>query len=78
MVILAAGAPPYVAVLLLTVFSNLSAGLAHYGTTNAPLYFGAGYVSQRTWWRLGLTMSVVTILTFVLVGLAWWRILGLW
>ncbi len=53
-VILAAGAPPYLAVLSLAYFSNLDASLTHYGTTPAPIYFGAGYVKQRTWWLLGL------------------------
>ena len=40
-VILAAGAPPYLAVLSLAYFSNLDASLTHYGTTPAPIYFGA-------------------------------------
>jgi len=37
----------------LAAFSNLAAALTHYGTTPAPIYFGAGYVSQTTWWRVG-------------------------
>jgi hypothetical protein len=45
-VIIAAGAPPYLAVLSLAYFSNLSASLTHYGTTPAPIYFGSGYVAQ--------------------------------
>ena len=77
-VILAAGAPPGVAVLLLAYFSNLSAGLTHYGTTPGPIYFGAGYVSQRTWWRIGLIVSVANILIWSLVGLVWWKLLGWW
>ena len=60
-VILAAGAPPYLAVLSLAYFSNLGAALTHYGTTPAPIYFGAGYTTQRTWWWLGLITSLVTI-----------------
>ena len=77
-VILAAGAPPYLAVLSLAYFSNLGASLTHYGTTPAPIYFGAGYTTQRTWWTLGLITSVVTILIWSVVGFAWWKILGLW
>ena len=60
-VILAAGAPPYLAVLSLAYFSNLGASLTHYGTTPAPIYFGAGYTTQRTWWWLGLITSLITI-----------------
>jgi divalent anion:Na+ symporter, DASS family len=77
-VILAAGAPPYLAVLSLAYFSNLDASLTHYGTTPAPIWFGAGYVKQRTWWWLGLIISVVNILIWTVVGFAWWKLLGWW
>jgi DASS family divalent anion:Na+ symporter len=77
-VILAAGAPPYLAVLSLAYFSNLAASLTHYGTTPAPIYFGAGYTSQRTWWTLGLIASLITISVWSLVGFTWWKILRLW
>ena len=77
-VVLAAGAPPYLALLSLAYFSNLSASLTHYGTTSAPIYFGAGYVRQRTWWKLGLLVSFTTILIWVVVGFAWWKLLKLW
>jgi DASS family divalent anion:Na+ symporter len=77
-VILAAGAPPYLAVLSLAYFSNLDASLTHFGTTPAPIYFGAGYVKQRTWWKLGLIASFVTIPIWVIFGFVWWKILGWW
>jgi divalent anion:Na+ symporter, DASS family len=77
-VILAAGAPPYLAVLSLAYFSNLGASLTHYGTTPAPIYFGAGYMPQRTWWWLGLITSVATIIIWSVVGFAWWKLLRLW
>ena len=77
-VILAAGTPTYLAVLSLAYFSNLGASLTHYGTTPAPIYFGAGYTTQRTWWWLGLITSVTTIIVWSLVGFTWWKVLGLW
>jgi DASS family divalent anion:Na+ symporter len=77
-VILAAGAPPYLAVLSLAYFSNLAASLTHYGTTPAPIYFGAGYTTQRTWWWLGLIASITTIVIWSVVGVAWWKLLRLW
>ena len=77
-VILAAGAPPYLAVLSLAYFSNLGASLTHYGTTPAPIYFGAGYVTQRTWWLLGLVVSFLTIAVWSLLGFTWWKVLKLW
>lgn len=77
-VILTAGAPAYLAVLSLAYLSNLNASLTHYGTTPAPIWFGAGYVKQRTWWWLGLVVSVPNILIWTIVGCLWWKILGWW
>lgn len=77
-VVTLAGAPPFLAAALLAYFSNLSAGLTHYGTTPGPIYFGADYVSQQKWWQLGLIASVANILIWSSVGLVWWKILGWW
>jgi DASS family divalent anion:Na+ symporter len=78
LVVVAAGAPPIVAVLFLAYFSNLSASLTNYGTTTAPIYFGANYITQRDWWRLGFLVSVATISIWTVTGLGWWKILGWW
>ena len=77
-VILAAGAPPFAAALLLAYTSNLMAGLTHYGTTPGPIYFGAGYVRQQTWWWLGFLASVPNIIIWATVGFLWWKLLGWW
>jgi divalent anion:Na+ symporter, DASS family len=77
-VTIAVGAPAAIAVLLLAYFSNLSAGLTHYGTTPAPIYFGTGYVKQKNWWTIGLIASILNILIWSTVGLLWWKLLGWW
>ena len=77
-VILGAGAPPALAVLALAYASNLQASLTHYGTTTAPIYFGARYVTQREWWTIGFIMSLLTLTIWGTVGLAWWKLLGWW
>ncbi len=77
-VLIAAGTPPMLAVVMLAYYSNLSASLTHYGTTTAPIYFGANYVTQRDWWRLGLLVSFATLTIWTTVGLAWWKFLGWW
>jgi DASS family divalent anion:Na+ symporter len=77
-VTVAVGAPAGLTVLILTYFANLSAGLTHYGTTPAPVYFGTGYVTQTRWWTVGLIASVLNILIWSIVGVAWWRVLGWW
>lgn len=77
-VTIAVGAPAGITVLLLAYFSNLSAGLTHYGTTPAPVYFGTGYVKQKTWWTIGFIASIINILIWTIVGLLWWKVLGWW
>jgi DASS family divalent anion:Na+ symporter len=72
------GAPPMLAALVLCFFSNLHASMTHYSTGPAPAMFGMGYVPIGTWWRLGFIISVVNILIWVVIGGAWWKVLGLW
>ena len=75
---IAAGAPPVLAALVLAFFSNLFAGMTHYGPGPAPVLFGTGYVELGPWWRMGLLISVVNIVIWVGVGGLWWKVLGLW
>jgi DASS family divalent anion:Na+ symporter len=72
------GAPVGLTVLVLAFVSNLNASLTHFGTTSAPIYFGAGYVRQRPWWSLGLLTSFANITIWTVTGLIWWKILGWW
>ncbi|MEP6620132.1 MAG: DASS family sodium-coupled anion symporter [bacterium] len=73
-----AGAPPLVAAFLLAYFSSLDASLTHYGTGSAPIFFGAGYVSQGTWWKVGLIVSLLNLVIWLGVGMLWWKVLGWW
>jgi divalent anion:Na+ symporter, DASS family len=72
------GAPPLVAALALGYFSNINAATTHYGTGPAPIIFGAGYLSQAAWWRIGFVLSIVHVLIWLPIGLLWWKIIGLW
>ena len=75
---LATGAPPLLAALPLAYFSNLNAGITHYGTGSAPVFFGAGYVSELEWWRIGFLVSLVNVTIWLGVGGLWWKAIGLW
>ncbi len=77
-VCLAAGTPPMVTVLFLGVASSLCAGITHYGTGAAPVYFGANYLKVGTWWKVGGIVSVCNVLIWAVVGGVWWKILGYW
>jgi DASS family divalent anion:Na+ symporter len=69
---------PVIAVLPLAYFSSLNAGLTHYGTGSAPIFFAAGYVPQKMWWRIGFLMSLLNLAVWLGVGLIWWKVIGLW
>ena len=75
---LASGAPPLLAALMLAYFSNLNAGLTHYGTGSAPVYFGLGYVSQADWWKVGFLISILILIIWVGIGMLWWKAIGYW
>jgi DASS family divalent anion:Na+ symporter len=77
-VALALGAPPVLAALTLAFFSNLFASLTHYAAATAPIFFGAGHVTIAVWWKIGFLLSLVNISIWLVVGGAWWKLLGLW
>ncbi len=71
------GVPPYLMAISLGFFSNLFGSLTHYGMGPAPVLFGSGYVELSDWWKVGFIISIVNILIWMIVGGAWWKLLGL-
>ena len=77
-VAVAAGAPAMLSALVLGFLSNLNASITHYSTGPAPIYFGAGYVPQGVWWKLGFAVSVLNLVIWGVVALPYWKMIGLW
>lgn len=77
-VAIALGTPPGFAALLLAAFSSLFGALTQYACGQAALLFGAGFVRITTWWQSGLLISIVNIIIWVVIGGAWWKLLGWW
>ena len=75
---LAAGVPPLAAALPLAYISSLNAGITHYGTGSAPVFFSAGYIRQSEWWRIGFLVSLANLAIWLSVGIGWWKLLGFW
>ncbi|MEP7118669.1 MAG: DASS family sodium-coupled anion symporter [Acidobacteriota bacterium] len=76
--LISVGVPPKLAVYSLMCLANLPAGLTHYGTTTGPILFSQGYVTMAEWWRAGAIVGAVNLAIWLVVGLAWWRVLGFW
>ncbi len=75
---ISAGVPPILAVLTFSFIAPIFQGLTHYSMGCAPIYFGSGYTSLRTWWIIGFVLSAIYLIIYALVGPMWWNILGLW
>jgi DASS family divalent anion:Na+ symporter len=58
--------------------SNLMMSLTHFAAGPSPIYFGAGFVDQGTWWKLGFYVSVINLIIWAVIGGLWWKLLGLW
>lgn len=74
----ACGAPGLVAALALGQLSDLMGCLTTYGIGSAPPYFGAGYVPQADWLKMGFILSIMYLTVWLGVGGAWWKVLGFW
>ena len=66
------GAPPLLTALGFGFFSSLNAAITHYGTGPAPIVFGAGYLTQGEWWRIGFVISLVHLGIWLPIGFLWW------
>lgn len=74
----ALGAPLLPTALAFSFASSLFGSLTHYGLGPAPILFGSGYVTVGNWWRVGLIMSIVNILSWSVISIFWWWVLGIW
>jgi len=74
----AAGAPPFISAFVVAMASNICGCLTHFGTGPAPVFFGAGYIDQKTWWKIGFGVSLLHIVIWLGVGGVWWKVLGYW
>lgn len=74
----ACGTPALMAALTFGFFANCPISLTHYGNGCGPVYFGAGYVSQSEWWRNGFVICTMNVVIWLTVGMAWWKVIGLY
>ncbi|SDF29666.1 DASS family sodium-coupled anion symporter [Sporomusa acidovorans] len=74
----AANLPALPLLLLCAASAQIASLMTHYGNAVGTVLFGAGYVDQETWWKIGHIVTAVSLTIYFVVGLSWWKILGLW
>lgn len=72
--------PDYVVpfLLMMVAGSTIMMTLTHYATGTSPIIFGSGYVSLGKWWMVGFVMCIIELAIYATLGIAWWKVLGLW
>ena len=75
---LAANAPAMPLFLLIAGSACYGCMLTNYGGGLGPVLFGTGYVDQKTWWTVGLYLCIFNVAVYMLIGLPYWKLLGLW
>ncbi|APX71229.1 anion permease [Companilactobacillus allii] len=76
-VLVSLGANATMVIMMFAMLTCISPSTTHYGTGTASIYFATGYVSQKEWWRVGFIVSMTEFLIFMIIGLGWWKILGM-
>ena len=75
-ILITAGVDPFTAAITLACMSNVFGCLTQYAIGSAPVMFGAGYLTQGEWWKVGFIMSIVYLIIWMTIGPIWWSIIG--
>ena len=74
---MAAGANPMALALALAASNSYGGALTHYGGAAAPIIFGAGYNTTKSWWTIGGVVGIISFVFMMTIGVGWWKLLGL-
>lgn len=75
---IAVGTPALFAALMLGFIANLTGGITHFASGPAGVIYGSGYVPTKEWFRIGFLASLVNVVVWGTIGVAWLRLIGLW
>lgn len=76
-ILVAAGAPVIGVLILLGALCNSASFLTHYGCGVTPIFFGAGFMGQGEWWKIGFIITMLHIVVWMGVGLPIMKVLGM-
>ncbi len=75
-VLIAAGAPALGVLIMLGTLANACSFLTHYGCGVTPIFFGAGFMEQGQWWKIGFLLSTLHIIVWLGIGMPWMYVCG--
>lgn len=75
-ILVAAGAPTLGVAILYGTLANSCSMLTHYGCGVTPIFFGANYMPQGEWWKIGFIITTLHLVVWMLIGLPWMGLLG--
>jgi DASS family divalent anion:Na+ symporter len=70
------GIPIYPLALLLGFSSSLYGSLAPYTHARSIILFDSGYIRKKEWYSAGFIINLLNQFIFIVVGLAWWKMVG--
>ncbi|MFM9414383.1 DASS family sodium-coupled anion symporter [Peptococcus simiae] len=70
-ILVAMGFDATVVGMVFALLTCVSPGTTHYGTGTASIYYAAGYMGQKEWWKTGFFVSVVEIIFIAGLGYGW-------
>lgn len=75
-ILVAAGAPALGVAILYGTLANSCSMLTHYGCGVTPIFFGANYMPQGEWWKIGFMITTLHLIVWMVIGLPWMGLLG--
>lgn len=75
-ILVAAGAPALGVAILFGTLANSCSMLTHYGCGVTPIFFGANYMPQGEWWKIGFVITTLHLIVWMVIGLPWMALLG--
>ena len=75
---LVGGVPVMPLAMLCAACNGFGAMLTNYGGACGPVLFGYGHVEMKKWWILGTISTVCCVAVYFLIGLPYWKLIGMW
>ena len=75
-ILVTAGAPVLGVLILFGALANSASFLTHYGCGVTPIFFGANYMGQGRWWKIGFIIATIHLIVWLGIGLPWMKAIG--